>query len=276
MKVALLQMTSSDVVERNLDVVVDAVHHAASQGADWLLTPEVTNCLSASRSRQRDVLATEARDITLKTIQQEAKDRRINVLIGSLALKAEGDGAPFVNRSVLVDKTGSITARYDKIHMFDVDISARETYRESAGYQPGDRAVLASVDGARVGLSICYDIRFPGLYRALALGGAKVLTVPAAFSPETGVAHWEALLRARAIETGCYVIAPAQTGTHPTTQGRQRATYGHSMVIDPWGRVIVDAGTEPGVFIADIDLNLVDDCRRRLPSLSHGRDFEGP
>lgn len=276
MKVALFQMTSSDVVEHNIDAVLDALRHAARDGADWFLTPEVTNCLSTSRARQRDVLAVEAEDATLKCVQDSAKDLGINVLIGSLALKSEKDGAPFVNRSILVDRKGDVVARYDKIHMFDVEISQTETYHESDGYEAGDRAVLGHVDGVPVGLTICYDVRFPALYRTLALAGAKVITVPAAFSPETGVAHWETLLRARAIETGCYIIAPAQTGTHSATKGRQRKTYGHGMVVDPWGQVILDAGTEPGVSFVDIDLDLVDDSRRRVPSLEGGREFKGP
>lgn len=276
MKIALLQMTASDVVERNLDVVMDAVHQAAGQRADWLLTPEVTNCLSASRSRQRDVLQAENDDVTLKTVREKAQDWNINVLLGSLALKADGNEAPFVNRSFLIGRAGAVTARYDKIHMFDVAISETETYRESEGYRPGAQAVLGDVDGVPVGLTICYDLRFPHLFRALAQAGAKIITVPSAFSPETGAAHWEVLLRARAIENGCYILAPAQTGSHPTVQGRQRLTYGHSMVIDPWGEVVLDAGTKPGVYFADLDLSKVDDCRRRLPSLSHGRSFESP
>lgn len=276
MKVALLQMTSSDVVERNLDSVTNAIHHAAGQNADWLLTPEVTNCVSFNRARQNDVLAVEAEDFTLKAAQTEARDWNINLLLGSLALKTHGGDAPFVNRSLLIDRSGKVRARYDKIHMFDVEISATETYRESAGYQSGSHAVMGDVDGVPVGLTICYDLRFSGLFRRLAQAGAKIITVPSAFSPETGAAHWKTLLRARAIENGCYIVAPAQTGTHPTTQGRQRKTYGHSMVVDPWGAVVLDAGTEPGVYFADLDLSKVDDCRRRLPSLSHDRDFEGP
>lgn len=259
MKIALLQMTSSDVVEDNLEVVKDAVAEAARARATWLLTPEVTNCLSTSRSRQRDVLQAEADDVTLENIRQEAKDWGINVLLGSLALKADPGDVPFANRSFLIDRAGAVTARYDKIHMFDVEISETETYRESAGYQPGTKAVVGDVDGVPVGLTICYDLRFPALFRSLAQAGAKVFTVPAAFSPETGAAHWEVLLRARAIENGCFIIAPAQTGTHPAVQGRQRQTFGHSMVIDPWGEVILDAGTDPGVYFADLDLSKVDD-----------------
>ena len=214
--------------------------------------------------------------MTLKSTRQKAQNWDINVLLGSLALQADAGDVPFVNRSFLIDRAGVVTARYDKIHMFDVEISETETYRESAGYRPGTQAVTGDIDGVPVGLTICYDLRFPALFRSLAEAGAKIITVPSAFSPETGAAHWEVLLRARAIENGCYIVAPAQTGTHPATEGRQRKTHGHSMVIDPWGEVILDAGTKPGVYFADLELSTVDDCRRRLPSLSHGRSFEGP
>lgn len=277
MRVALVQMTSSDTPEDNIGEVTEAISYAAGGNADWVITPEVTNCVSASRTHQADVLRLEIEDQTLSAAQNAAKNSHVSVCLGSLALKSDASGAaPFVNRSFLIDHSGSVTARYDKIHMFDVDISETESYRESAGYRPGERAVVGSVAGVPVGLSICYDLRFPQLFRALARKGAKIVTVPSAFSPETGAAHWEVLLRARAIENSCYIIAPAQTGTHDVCAGRARKTYGHSMVIDPWGRVTLDAGTEKGVFFADIDLDLVDDCRRRIPSLSHGRDFEGP
>ncbi len=277
MRVALLQMTSSDVVEKNIETLTDAINRASGENCDWLLTPEVTNCVSLSRTHQRETLATQADDATLKAARAAALRFGVNLLLGSLALRNDQpDGAPFVNRSFLIDRAGEVTARYDKLHMFDVEISDNETYRESAGYAPGSRAVLAEIDGLSVGLTICYDLRFPGLFRTLAQAGAKIITVPSAFSPETGAAHWETLLRARAIENACYIVAPAQTGTHPAIRGRQRKTYGHSMMVDPWGNVVLDAGTEPGVYFADLDLDLVDDCRRRLPSLSHDREFEGP
>ena len=175
----------------------------------------------------------------------------------------------------LIAPDGSIRARYDKMHMFDVTVSDSESYRESAAYRPGDRAVLAQGPWA-VGMTVCYDIRFAQLYRALAQAGAQVLTVPAAFSPVTGAAHWETLLRARAIETGCYVLAPAQTGTHPQTTGRVRATHGHSLAVAPWGEVLADAGTQPGVVYADLDLEAVRSARARVPSLTHDRPHAPP
>ena len=272
MRVGLVQVTSSDDPQENLKTVSAAVAEAVGQGAKFVLTPEVTNCVSASRKRQNEVLALEDDDATLAMLQSEAARHRIWLLIGSLALKVGGDDR-FVNRSFLISPEGRITARYDKLHMFDVEISETETYRESDGYRPGDRAVIGEVDGVPVGLTICYDIRFPYLYRGLAKAGAKILTVPAAFSPDTGAAHWEPLLRARAIETGSFVLAPAQCGTHPCTRGRQRSTYGHSLVVDPWGRVLSDGGDMPGVQVVDLKLDEVDDVRRRVPSLAHGREY---
>ncbi len=176
----------------------------------------------------------------------------------------------------MISPVGKIVARYDKLHMFDVQVSETETFRESAGYRPGEHAVLAQTDFGKVGMSICYDMRFPHLYRTLAKAGASILTVPAAFSPVTGVAHWEALLRARAIENGCFVLAPAQTGDHPINVGKSRQTWGHSLAVSPWGEVLADGGTEPGVTLVDIDLADVKATRARLPSLDHDRDFAGP
>jgi predicted amidohydrolase len=270
MRVALIQTTSSDDPSENLSTVSEMIEEAAAGGARFVLTPEVTNCLSASRARQEEVLAHEAEDITLAGLREVAAARDIWLLIGSLALKGEAD-ARFVNRSFLIRPDGGIAARYDKCHMFDVRISDTETYRESDGYRPGDRAVLSAVDAVPVGMTICYDLRFAYLYRALALAGARILTVPSAFSPGTGPDHWEPLLKARAIETGCFVLAPAQTGTHAASMGRQRFTHGHSLAVDPWGRVLADAGTGPGVTLVDLDLAMVDDVRQKLPSLEHTR-----
>lgn len=253
----------------------DMIYSAAASGADFVLTPEVSNCVSASRSHQNDVLRVETEDQTLKAMQVAASDTKVWLLIGSFALKAEDDQR-FVNRSFLISPDGKITTRYDKMHMFDVALSETETYRESDGYCPGERAVLAKVKGAKVGMSICYDLRFPYLYRDLALAGAGILTVPSAFSPETGPDHWEPLLKARAIETGCFVLAPAQTGRHKASRGRQRHTWGHTLVIDPWGRVLASGGTKPGITFADLDLSLVQKTRARLPSLHHTKNYKGP
>ncbi len=272
MRVALIQLNASDDPSENLGVTRGFVAEAAEAGARIALTPEVTNCVSASRARQNEVLRPEAEDQTLAALRQDAARLGMWVLIGSLALKPE-DGERFVNRSFLIGPDGDIRARYDKIHMFDVTISETETYCESDGYKPGEEAVLAEVDGVPVGLTICYDLRFPYLYRGLAKAGAKFLTVPSAFSPETGKAHWETLLRARAIETGSYVLAPAQCGTHRATQGRQRTTHGHSLAVDPWGRVLLDGGDAPGISMVDLSPDLVDDVRRRLPSLFHERQY---
>jgi predicted amidohydrolase len=191
-------------------------------------------------------------------------------------LTHDADGR-FANRSFLIGPDGAIIARYDKIHMFDVDVSPTESYRESQGYRPGDRAVLAQTPFGMLGMTICYDVRFAALYRRLAQAGAQILTIPAAFNHITGAAHWEVLLRARAIETGCFVLAPAQTGFHvETSGGKGRRTWGHSMVVAPWGEVVVDAGTDPGVYFADIDLAQVAAARARVPSLTHDRAIGGP
>ncbi|MEM6636883.1 MAG: carbon-nitrogen hydrolase family protein [Pseudomonadota bacterium] len=276
MRTALLQLNSSDDPQENLPAVRDACRQAVAEGAGFVLTPEVTNCVSASRSRQNDVLSYEREDPFLAGLRDEAARAGAWVLIGSLGLKTDDADGRFANRSFLLDPSGEIQARYDKIHMFDVAVTETETYRESAGYRPGGRAVVAETPFAKIGLSVCYDVRFSALYRALAQGGAEVLTVPAAFSPVTGAAHWEPLLRARAIENGCYVLAPAQCGTHAAARGRARQTHGHSIGIDPWGQVLGDAGTAPGMVMLDLDMKQVHSARARVPALTHDRPFSGP
>ena len=275
MRVGLVQMCSSDNPSENLLTAKRAIADAKQQGASFVLTPEVTNCVSASRTHQAQVLKPEAEDTTLAALRETAADLNIWLLIGSLALKSEKDDR-FVNRCFLIAPDGNIAARYDKLHMFDVQLSETETYRESDGYRAGEEAVVANVDAALVGLSICYDLRFPYLYRDLAKAGAQILTAPSAFSPETGPAHWEPLLKARAIETGSFVLAPAQTGLHTASRGRARQTWGHSLVIDPWGQVLADCGELPGVKVIDLALTQVEDVRRRLPSLSHDKSYKGP
>ncbi|MBB4206753.1 putative amidohydrolase [Roseinatronobacter bogoriensis subsp. barguzinensis] len=271
---ALIQMTSSDDPVANLEMTRGYLRQAATQGATLALTPEVTNCVSTSNAHQQAVLQTEENDITLAALREDARALGIWVLIGSLALKTNDPDGRFANRSFLIDPDGTIQARYDKIHMFDVQVSPSETYRESAGFRPGTHAVVAQTPLATIGMSICYDLRFPHLYRSLAKAGAVVLTVPAAFSPITGAAHWETLLRARAIETGCFVLAPAQTGRHAASDGqRARSTHGHSLVIAPWGEVLLDMGTEPGVGMVNLDLARVVEARDRVPSLFHDRDY---
>lgn len=276
MRAGLLQLSVSDDPAANLPETLALLERAVAGGAGFVLTPEVTNCISASRSHQNAVLTHEEIDITLAGLRDAAARHGIWLLIGSLALKTHDADGRFANRSFLIDPAGAVVARYDKIHMFDVNVSEAETYRESDGFRPGDKAVVADTPFARIGMSVCYDVRFAHLYRALAQAGAGVLCVPAAFSPVTGAAHWEVLLRARAIETGSYVLAPAQCGTHRASRGRMRSTHGHSLAIAPWGEVLADAGTEPGVIFADIDLAEVASARARVPALGHDRPFGGP
>ncbi len=276
MRAALLQLSVTDDPAENLPVTLSLVREAAAGGAGFVLTPEVTNCLSSDRARQRDLLRHEEDDPTLAALRAEAADLGIWLLIGSLGLLThDGDGR-FANRSFLVSPDGTVAARYDKIHMFDVNVSETEQYRESSGYRPGTRAVLAATPFGRIGMTVCYDVRFPQLYRRLAKAGAQILTVPAAFNDTTGAAHWHSLLRARAIENGAYVLAPAQTGSHAAHDGRPRRTYGHSLAVSPWGEVLVDAGAEVGVSFVELSLAKVEKARARVPSLCHDRDFEGP
>ncbi|WP_271950785.1 carbon-nitrogen hydrolase family protein [Ruegeria faecimaris] len=276
MKSALLQITSSDDPAENLKMVRALMSEAAGQGARFVLTPEVTNCVSTSSTRQREILQYEEDDLTLAGLREQAASLGIWLLIGSLAIKTHDADGRFANRSFMIDPQGQIVAWYDKIHMFDVQVSEAETFRESKNYRPGTRAVIAETDFGKVGLSICYDIRFPKLYASLAQAGARILTVPAAFSPVTGEAHWKSLLRARAIENGCWVLAPAQTGEHPKTRGKTRKTYGHSMVVAPWGEVVIDAGTDQGIHFFNLDDSSVTEARSRVPSLTHVRPFDGP
>ncbi|XDA98195.1 carbon-nitrogen hydrolase family protein [Sulfitobacter sp. LCG007] len=276
MRCAILQLNASDDPAANLARTLEYLAEAADQGARFVLTPEVTNCVSTSRAHQQEVLAREDADATLAGLRAAAKERGIWLLIGSLALKTDDSDGRFANRSFLVDPDGGIVARYDKIHMFDVQVTPEETFRESAGYRPGDRAVMARTPFANIGMTICYDMRFPLLYSALANAGADILTVPAAFSPVTGAAHWESLLRTRAIESGVFVIAPAQTGEHASARNKTRRTWGHSLVVSPWGEVLLDAGEAPGVYLFDLDMDRVAEARGRVPSLANARPFVGP
>jgi len=275
-KAALLQLSSGDDPAENLKTIRAMLREAAQNGAEFVLTPEVSNCVSQDRAHQREVLSYEEDDPTLAGLQAEAAELGVWLVIGSLGIKTHDADGRFANRCFVIAPDGQIAARYDKIHMFDVDVTATETFRESAGYRPGDRAVLVETPFGKIGLSICYDVRFAHLYRKLAKAGAEILLVPAAFSPVTGEAHWEPLLRARAIENGCFVLAAAQTGDHPIRTGKPRVTHGHSMAISPWGNVMVDAGTETGIVYVDIDLDEVARARGRVPALNHDRPFEGP
>ncbi len=266
-KVGLVQMRSGLDPQANLAAAVDAIEQAKRAGADYVLTPEMTNIIA----RREHLLATivdEELDPTLAALREAARQRSIYVHIGSLAVKASPDKA--ANRSFLIGRTGEVIARYDKIHMFDVDLANRESYRESRTYRPGDLAVVADLPWGRLGVTVCYDLRFPALYRALAEAGVLFFSIPSAFTVQTGEAHWHVLLRARAIENGCFVFAAAQGGTHES--GRE--TYGHSLVVDPWGQILTEGGTEPDVILADIDPAQVAAARARIPSLHHGRRFE--
>ncbi len=272
MRAGLVQITSGDDPAQNLPVTLGLIRAAAADGAEIVLTPEVTNMVSTSRQRQTTLLHPEDADPSLAAFRAEAGALGIWLSVGSLALKTDDPDGRFANRSFLIAPDGAVVARYDKIHMFDVEISDTESYRESAGYRPGDRAVMADTPLGRIGLTICYDLRFPHLYRRLAQAGAQIITVPSAFSPVTGAAHWETLLRARAIETGCFIFAAAQTGQNTEA----RATYGHSLAVSPWGEVLADGGTGPGITMVDFDLADVDRSRGRIPALGHDRPFEGP
>ncbi|MFZ9198151.1 MAG: carbon-nitrogen hydrolase family protein [Paracoccaceae bacterium] len=276
MRAGLVQLNVGDDPAVNLPVTVDLVRRAVAGGAGFVLTPECTNALSGNRAHQRSVLRHEADDPTLAALRDEAARAGIWLLIGSLGVLTHDADGRFANRSFLIGPGGEIAARYDKIHMFDVNVSDTEIYRESAGYRPGATAVLADAGFAKIGMTVCYDLRFAHLFRHLAKAGAQILTVPAAFNHITGAAHWEVLLRARAIETGCFVLAPAQTGFHAETGGKGRRTYGHSLAVAPWGEVLANAGAEPGVTLVDLDLSQVATARARVPSLSHDREFTGP
>ncbi len=275
MKIAALQLCASDDPVANLALTLSMVRQAAEAGAQFIATPEVTNCVSSSRRRQNEVLALQEDDETLAAMCAAAARFGVWISVGSLALKLPDDDR-FINRSFMIDPSGQIVAQYDKIHMFDVTLSETEQYRESDGYRAGDHAVIADTAFGKIGMTICYDIRFPHLYRGLAKSGASILLIPAAFAQPTGRAHWEVLLRARAIETGCFVIAAAQTGEHQTTQGRPRKTYGHSMIVSPWGEIMADAGEDQGIIYADLDLSLVESTRARVPSILSNQSFSEP
>jgi deaminated glutathione amidase len=266
LRLALLQMTSGISAAQNADDVARLAREAASQGAKLILTPEMTGLLDGKRDRMMTQARDEAGDATLTALRAVARDTGSSILLGSVPI-LQGDKC--ANRSFLISSSGDIVAHYDKIHRFDVDLPNGERYRESNSYHGGDTCVLAATPWGALGLSICYDVRFPYLYRSLAKAGAAMIAVPAAFTQTTGAAHWHILLRARAIETGCFILAPAQCGQHEDG----RSTYGHSLVVSPWGEIIADGGTTPGMVMADIDLAQVAEARGRIPSLIHDRDF---
>ena len=269
MRVAVGQITSSDQPAENLKLILTLIDQSADQ--DILFLPEVANCVSLDRAHQTQVLEHFDNNRFIDAVCERARETGLWVALGSITLKTHDVDGRYANRSILIDASGVVVAQYDKIHMFDINLSAVERYHESGSYRPGSSAVLAQTTWVWMGLSICYDLRFPTLYRTLAQAGAGVLVVPSAFAQTTGEAHWHVLLRARAIETGCFVIAAAQTGEH---SGSGRKTYGHSLIVDPWGQVILDAGQVPGLYFAKLDLSSVDKARARMASLQHDRPFE--
>lgn len=272
MKVALYQARSGIDPEANAGDLVGAVREAAAGGAAMLFTPEMSGLVDQDRSRAEAQLRTEEQDEVLAAVREAARQAGIWVHLGSLALKG-GEGGRLANRSFLIDGEGAIRARYDKIHLFDVDLDTGESWRESAAYAPGAAAVVAEAPIGRLGLSICYDLRFSGLYAALSAAGMDAVAIPAAFTVPTGEAHWHVLVRARAIESACFAIAAAQCGLHE--DGRR--TYGHSLVVDPWGRVLLDMGTaEKQIGFAELDRARLDEVRKRIPVLKHRREFAGP
>ena len=264
---AMVQLRTGLLPGPSFEQAAALIRDAAAQGADYVQTPEVSNMMQVNRAALFEHLASEDEDVSLKGYRALARELKIHLHIGSLALRATPERA--VNRSFLIGPGGDILASYDKIHMFDIDLPGGESYRESANYQPGETAVISDLPWGRIGLTICYDVRFPSLYRALAESGASFLTVPSAFTKKTGEAHWTTLLRARAIENGCFVFAAAQAGLHEN----KRETFGHSLIVDPWGTVLAEGGVEPGVVLATIDPAKVESARKSIPSLQHGRRF---
>jgi deaminated glutathione amidase len=273
-----IQFTAARDHHPNIEVVSDLVRRAREAGADFVLTPENTGLIEPVGRLRREKARSEADHPVLAALREVARETGVWLLIGSIAVDiAHEPSVPagerrLANRSYLIDARGAIIARYDKIHMFDVDLAGGESYRESNAFRPGERAVLAATPWGRLGMTVCYDLRFPQLYRALAQAGADFLAIPSSFTVPTGQAHWHVLLRARAIESGCFVLAPAQWGEH--AEGRR--TYGHSLIVDPWGEVLADGGQGVGIVSARIDPARIGEVRRMVPSLHHDRPFSAP
>ncbi|MBS0363414.1 MAG: carbon-nitrogen hydrolase family protein [Proteobacteria bacterium] len=271
MKVGLIQTRTPATQAAALAHVLPLVREAAAQGARFIATPEGTNILQKDRETLLPRLTSLEDDVVVRGLRDAAKELGVWVLVGSALVKREDGKA--ANRSALISPDGAVTATYDKLHMFDVDLPTGETARESATYEPGSRAVTARAGDLKLGMTVCYDLRFPALYRALALAGAEVMTIPAAFTRPTGAAHWDVLMRARAIETGAFVLAPAQGGKHEDGRG----TWGHSLAVAPWGEVIAALDhDEPGVLIAELDLPAAAKARAAIPNLVNARAFNEP
>jgi predicted amidohydrolase len=276
-RAAAVQMRTGLDVAANVAEAERLIRAAAAGGADYVLTPEMTTILDRDRERLLAAIRPEESDPSLARFRGLATELRLYLHIGSMAIKLGEPGsspgqAAVANRSFLIAPDGGLLARYDKIHMFDVDLAGGESYRESRLYRPGNAAVVADLPWARLGLSVCYDLRFPNLYRVLARSGAAMIALPAAFTRTTGEAHWHVLVRARAIETGSFVVAAAQGGHHQ--DGRD--TFGHSMIVDPWGKIVAEAGTDPGFIIAEIDPAASETVRARIPALANERAFSAP
>jgi predicted amidohydrolase len=274
-RAAAVQMRTGINVAENVAEAEGLIRAAAAARADYVLTPEMTTILDRDRERLMGAIQPEESEPSLARFRALAKELQIHLHIGSMAIKLDeagaGEGA-VANRAFLIAADGSVSARYDKIHMFDVDLAGGESYRESRLYRPGHAAIVSDLPWARLGLSICYDLRFPNLYHILAKSGASVIAIPAAFTKTTGEAHWHVLVRARAIETGSFVIAAAQGGHHQ--DGRD--TYGHSMIVDPWGKIVAEAGTDPGFIIAEVDPATAATMRGRIPALANEKTFSAP
>jgi deaminated glutathione amidase len=272
MKIVVLQMTSGIDPQRNADALVNAIEQASAAGAAMLFTPEMSGLLDRDRARASASIRQERDDLVLAAVRSAAKRHAIWVELGSLSIDLEREDGKRANRSFVINDQGEIVARYDKVHLFDADLPTGESWRESSAYASGEVAVAVAVPTpvGLLGLSVCYDVRFPQLYQTLSAAGAKVLSIPAAFTVPTGEAHWHVLMRARAIENACFVVAAAQTGIHEDG----RATYGHSLVVSPWGDVLLDMGTEAGLAFCEVDSALVDEVRSRIPVIAHRRPVD--
>ncbi|HUK59600.1 MAG TPA: carbon-nitrogen hydrolase family protein [Stellaceae bacterium] len=270
-RAACIQLSSGREIAPNIEAASTLVRRARDAGADLIMTPEVSDMIEPRRGLRVEKAKPESEHAMLATFRALARETGAWLLLGSIVVQEAGDER-LRNRSFLIAPDGAILQRYDKIHMFDVTLEGGESYRESAAFRPGERAALASLPWGVLGMTVCYDLRFPQLYRALAHGGAQFLSIPSAFTVPTGRAHWHVLLRARAIENFCFVFAPAQCGEH--AEGRR--TYGHSLIVAPWGEILAEGGDEPGVILAEIDPAKADDARKSVPSLSHDRPFASP
>lgn len=267
-KAACIQNTATRDIPANIAWVCDRIDEAVGAGAEFIALPETVGLIEPVNAQIPEKVYSEADDPGLAAFREKAAKHAVVLLVGSQLIRLEDNR--IVNRSFLIDSSGAVQARYDKLHMFDIQLANGESYLESEMISPGDRAVITSTPWGKLGLSVCYDLRFAALYRALAQNGAEIITIPAAFTLTTGKAHWHTLVIARAIETGCFVIAPNQCGHHAD----KRRSFGHSLIVDPWGEVLADGGPEPGIIYADIDISKVAKVRNRIPALQNDREFK--